>query len=298
MSALAGLWVERYRPTTLDDVILDPQTRALLQGYIDAQEFPHLLLAGPPGTGKTTVAKILARAVDAKLLELNASNERGIEVVREKVLNFARSRMMTRFNVIFFDEGDALTPEAQDALRNLMEAYSEHCRLIFSGNRLHKFTPAIRSRCVEIILSQTDFRDRFALLTKILDAEGMTHEPQVVLGYAERYSDLRQLISRAQKSCVANKGVLGPVGDLEVGGREMLNLINAKDYPALRHAASMQGFDGSQALRALFMSIPDDHEHAARFRFTTAKALHDANFAPDPVITFLGTVAELIHILG
>lgn len=288
------LWVEKYRPQSLEELALSDETRALFAQYIEDGEIPHLLLTGPPGTGKTTVSLILSKAIDAKILTLNASNDRGIDVIREQVINFARGKMMSRWNIIFLDEADQLTPDAQNALRNIMETYASRARFILTGNRLHKITTPIRSRCVEIVIAQTTLKQRFEVLKRILEAEEVAIEPPVLLGYAERYTDLRQLIMRAQKSVQTNKGKLGPVADLDLSGKDYLEKILDKDYPALRYAASAAGFDGQQALRVLFHAIPDEHPQAARLRFTVAKAVHDSNYAPDPVITFLGTASELM----
>lgn len=288
------LWVEKYRPTTLDEMALSDEQRTLFQKFIDDGEIPHLLLVGPPGTGKTTIAKILNDRIDAKVLTLNASNERGIDMIRQQVVNFARGRMQKNWNHVFMDEADALTPEAQNALRNTMETYASVCRFILTGNDLHKIIQAVRSRCVEVVLAQTEFKQRFDVLKRILDEEGVEADPQTILGYAERYSDLRQLIMRAQKSVLSNGGQLGPASQIEISGKDIFELIKDDDYSKIREAASVPGFDAQQALRALFNAVPDDFNQAARFRFTIAKALTDSVSAPDPVITFLGAASECI----
>lgn len=293
-SAMDGLWVEKYRPTSLDEMALSDENRTMFSEFISSGEIPHLLLVGPPGTGKTTIAKILANSLDAQLLTLNASSARGIDVIREQVANFARGRGAARWNIPFLDEADALTPEAQDALRNMMESYAAKARFILTGNNIHKITAAIRSRCTEVVLAQTSFKQRFDVLQRVLTSEGIQADPATILGYAERYSDMRQLLMRAQKSALSNSGRLGPAAEVDVSGKDIFQKVVAKDYPGLRLIAAGAGFDGAQSIRALFNAVPDDFPQAPRFRFTTARALNEATYAPDPVITFLGLAAELM----
>lgn len=147
-------WVELYRPKTLSQIVGQKEIISRLQGYAKTGNMPHLLFAGPAGTGKTTAALALARDIygdeyHSNLLELNASDERGIDVVRGKIKDFARSVPLSNvpFKLIFLDESDALTPEAQQALRRTMELYSSRTRFILSCNWSSKIIEPIQSRC-------------------------------------------------------------------------------------------------------------------------------------------------------
>ncbi len=149
------VWVEKYRPRKLDDVVGQKEVTERLRSYVKARNLPHLLFAGTAGTGKTTSALALARELfgeDAwrqNFQELNASDERGIDVVRTKIKDFARTATMGDFpfKIIFLDEADALTSDAQSALRRTMEKYTQTCRFILSCNYSSKIIDPIQSRC-------------------------------------------------------------------------------------------------------------------------------------------------------
>lgn len=147
------IWVEKYRPRTLDEIVDQEEVVARLKGYVERKNIPHLLFAGPPGTGKTASAIALTRDIFGEdwrdnFIEMNASDERGIDVVRHKIKEFARTAPINApFKIIFLDEADALTADAQAALRRTMEMYSRICRFILSCNYVSRIIEPIQSRC-------------------------------------------------------------------------------------------------------------------------------------------------------
>ena len=212
---MSELWVERHRPRSVEDMKGQKAVVDRLSAYARTRTFPHLMFAGPPGTGKTTAALALARDVfgdgfRSNLLEMNASDERKLESIRTKVKQFARTAPIpgTTFKVIFLDEADALTPDAQGALRRIMEQYSETCRFILSCNYSSKIVEAIQSRCAVFRfrpLDSANVRETILEVAKIegvdLDGEAADAIARVSLG------DLRKAITSLQVAASLDSSV-------------------------------------------------------------------------------------------
>jgi DNA polymerase III delta prime subunit len=287
------LWTEKYRPQNLNDIGLEAKDRKALQAYLDAGEIPHLLFIGPPGCGKTTLARILTNHLDCVVLPLNASKDRGIDVVREQIGTFVSAITMSRWNIPFLDEADKLTPDAQTALRNLMESYAERARFIITGNEGYRIIPAIQSRCQVFPLSVPPFKERARVLMNVLKAEGIIATPQVVLSYAEAYTDMRQLLMRAQRAYLENDKTL-PLAQppASLSGGQLLAAIERGIWADVRAVAQSEDFDAVRSLRDLFYSVKDDHPKVGFLRHTIAKGVHDCGYTPDPIVLFLGVAAE------
>ena len=200
------IWTEKYRPKTLDEVVGQASVTDRLKGYVEAKNMPHLMFAGTPGTGKTTCALALARSMygdswRGNFIELNASDDRGIDVVRGTIKDFARTAPIegAEFKIIFLDESDALTNDAQGALRRTMEKYSKTCRFILSCNYSSKIIDPIQSRCAVFRfrpVSNTEIQkvvDRIAAEEKLDLGEGAVE----ALIYIAR-GDVRRAVNTLQ----------------------------------------------------------------------------------------------------
>jgi len=203
-------WTEKYRPKTLDEVIGQEAIVKVLKKFVETKELPNMLFAGPPGVGKTTTAIALAHElykddVKGNFLELNASDERGIDVVRGKIKDFARSLSLSNvpFKIIFLDEADALTPDAQHALRRTMEKYSSITRFILSCNYSSKIIEPLQSRVSVFRFSPLTKQDVITLIKRVEQAEGLSIDEDVYdLIYYLSEGDMRRVLNIMQGSAV------------------------------------------------------------------------------------------------
>lgn len=195
-----SIWNEKYRVTELDKFVCSDNTREDLEKYISNEDIPHLLLAGRAGVGKTTLAKLLYTNIDCDFLFINASDENGIDTIREKVKNFAQSASFKKIKIIVLDEADYLTKEAQSALRNIIEAYSRTTRFILTCNFLEKIIEPIQSRCNVYKLEPPSKGVVAERLVDILENEKINYNLEDVVKIVNgTYPDVRRAINLIQQ---------------------------------------------------------------------------------------------------
>jgi len=203
---VSSIWTEKYRPQKFYELMGQDEIIKRIGALTNSLNIPHLLFAGPAGTGKSTLALIIVKELfkenwKENYLELNASDERGIQIVREKVKNFARTKSLRNvpFKVIFLDEADALTPEAQQALRRTMENYSATCRFILSCNYSSKIIDPIQSRCAIFRFKLLERKDIEQVIQKIIEQERLTITSEAIeVLYEGSEGDCRRAINLLQ----------------------------------------------------------------------------------------------------
>ena len=200
------LWVEKYRPSNLDTYIGNEHLKSKVSIYLESGDLPHLLLYGKAGTGKTTLAKLLVNNIECDYLYINASDENNVETVRTKVKNFASTIGFKDMKVIILDECDYITPNAQAALRNLMETFSKHCRFILTCNYVERIIDPIQSRCQSFQIVPPSKSEVAKHLHNILIQENVIDNMKDIKVLVDtNYPDIRRVINSAQRNVVNGK---------------------------------------------------------------------------------------------
>jgi len=198
-----SLWVEKYRPTSLDTYIGNEHLKSKVSVYLESGDLPHLLLYGKAGTGKTTLAKLLVNNIECDYMYINASDENSVDTVRTKVRGFASTMGFKDYKIIILDECDYITPNAQAALRNLMETFSKHCRFILTCNFVERIIDPIQSRCQSFQVIPPSKKEVAIHMTNILKEEGVASKMDDIAGLVNAgYPDIRRVINSCQRQCV------------------------------------------------------------------------------------------------
>lgn len=242
------IWTEKYRPKNYDELVGQEDTIKRIKGLTNSLNIPHLMFAGPAGTGKSTLALIVVKELFGdtwrdNYLELNASDERGINIVREKVKDFARTKALGNvpFKVIFLDEADALTTEAQQALRRTMENYSATCRFIMSCNYQSKIIDPIQSRCAIFRFKLLEKKDIMKYLSIISEKEKLEISDESIEAiYEGSEGDCRRSVNLLQSTAAVSPKI---TKDLVM---TILSEAKPKDVKIMLEYALAGDFEGSK----------------------------------------------------
>ncbi len=279
------IWTEKYRPKHLDDIYGQERIIERLKAYVAQGNIPHLLFAGPAGTGKTTSAIALSKELygdqwNASFFELNASDERGIDVIRNKIKEYARTTTLSKkgFKIIFMDEADSLTNEAQAALRRTMEKYSGNCRFILSCNYSSKIIDPIQSRCAVFRFRYISKEGVIKWLEHISEGEGLTiSEDAMNLLVRISEGDMRKATNLLQISATTTEEIdeeavrqsanIAKPGDIEY----MIKTAIEGDFMQVRNKLyeliidyGLSGNDIVRQIHKAIYNIPMDNERRMR----------------------------------
>lgn len=226
-----SLWVEKYRPDTLDGYVGNEHILQKVKIYIENEDVPHLLLYGQAGTGKTTLAKIITNQIDCDVMYINASDENNVDTVRDKIRGFASSMGFRKWKVIILDESDYLTPNAQAALRNLMETFSKTTRFILTCNYVEKIIDPIQSRCQTFGITPPSKKEVAMRLKDILDGEGVQYEmSDLAILVNSGYPDIRRVLNAGQRQVIGGKLEIDKASTIQANYMdEVLTVLKSDD---------------------------------------------------------------------
>ena len=299
------LWVEKYRPTNLDTYIGNDQLKSKVKVYLESGDLPHLLLFGKAGTGKTTLAKLLVNNIDCDYLYINASDENNVETVRSKVKNFASTMGFKDYKVIILDECDYITPNAQAALRNLMETFSKHCRFILTCNFVERIIDPIQSRCQTFQVIPPNKNDVAKHLHNILTDEGVSYEREdLAILVNSGYPDIRRVINGAQRQSVDGKLVIDKQSIVENDYKlKLLEILEKQDKKSAFNnvrqlMANAKVTDFADLFRLLYDEVDGYGKgHIAECILVIAKyELSDAQVV-DKEINAMAMIIEILQII-
>ena len=302
-----NLFVEKYRPSELNDYVGNPEIKQRCQTFINEDEIPHLLLHGKAGTGKTTLAKILTNNISCDHIYINASDENNVETVRNKIKGFASTVGFNKWKIIVLDEADYLTPNAQAILRNLMETFSNTTRFILTCNYVEKIIEPIRSRCQTFKIQPPSMKDIALRLSTVLTTENIGFNPKDVKFIIENdYPDIRKMLGTIQSNVV--DGNLKLSNDL-VSANDTENKIidilqsdgSKKDkFVSIRQLLLDSGTNDYTNLYSLLYRRIDDYGvgNIAPIILEIADGENKSAFAVDKEITAMATLIKILDIIG
>jgi len=297
------IWVEKYRPTTLDNYIGNDSLKEKFSQYITEQDIPHLLFYGTAGTGKTTAGKILVKNIACDYLFINASDERGIDVIREKIKNFASTTGFSPLKIVFLDEADYLTPDAQAALRNMMEVYSHRTRFVLTCNYAERIIPAIVSRCQTYALTPPSKKEVAVHLINILETESVNYDKKDVATLVNAYyPDIRRVIGTAQQQTRDSKlvvninEIISSDSKLKIMDTLTSNQTSIAKVTEIRQIIADAGVrDFTELYRLLYDKVQDyAPDKIPQTVIHIAEGQFRDSFVPDKEITFMATIYNIL----
>ena len=296
-----GLWVERYRPKDLSTYVGNEHLKIKVQRFLDDGNVPHLLLYGRAGGGKTTLAKIIVNNVECDYLYINASDERNIDLVRDKLKAFASSIGFKPMKIVILDEADYLNVNsAQPALRNLMETFSYHCRFILTCNYVEKIIEPIRSRCQAYKIIPPSKKEVAVHVRKILEVENIDFKlDDLALVVTAGYPDLRKIINDLQRQVLDGKLKIDKDGMLHNEFKlQFLEMIkNKSDIRTIRKLVANSNFtDYTELFKLLYDEVETfTGDKIPEVIAEISSGAYQDVLVVDKEINFIATVSNIIR---
>jgi len=294
------LLVEKYRPTTLEYYVGNENIKEVIQKYLNQNDIQNFIFYGGAGTGKTTLAKIIVKNLDCDFLYLNASDENGIDTIREKVKGFASTASFKGIKIVILDEADFITIQGQAALRNVIETFSRSTRFILTCNYIERVIDPIQSRCQVLKITPPSKLDTAKHTAWVLDQEEISYETDDIKSIVNQYyPDLRKMLNTIQSSTINSKLLLDK--DVLVSSNYMLSVIKelstSKNWKNIRQVIADSGVkDFEELYRFLF---ENSSKYASNREGSVAiilnEHLYQANFRIDKEINIMSAISKIIE---
>ena len=299
------LWVEKYRPSNLDTYIGNDHLKSKVSVYLESGDLPHLLLYGKAGTGKTTLAKILVKNIECDYLYINASDENNVDTVRNKVKSFASTMGFKDYKIIILDECDYITPNAQAALRNLMETFSKHCRFILTCNFVERIIDPIQSRCQSFQIIPPSKKEVAKHIHDILLKENvMSDMKDLKVLIVSGYPDIRRVINAAQRNVVKGRLKLDTTSIIQNDYKlKLLKILKTQDkktaFKDIRQLLLDNKItDFADLFRLLYDDVDDwGKGHVAECILIIARYELSDGQVPDKEINAMAMLIELLGVI-
>ena len=308
-----SLWVEKYRPNTLENYIGNEHLKGTMERFLKENDIQNLIFYGTAGTGKTTLAKLLVNNLECEYLYINASDERGIETIRDKVSGFASTMSFKPLKVVILDEADFLTIQAQASLRNVIETFSKSTRFILTCNYVERIIDPLQSRCQVIKIVPPSKGEVAKHVFHILSKENIQHNNEDLKFIVNHYyPDVRKMLNACQMSCrvVAVPDEQGiPALELELSDKNLVSsnyinkvielLPNKKSFKQIRQVIADSNVQDFEALyRTLYERMDEYNSRPAEAIIIIEEYMYHSNFRIDKEINVMACISKLLDISG
>jgi len=294
------LFVEKYRPQSLDGFIGDQTIRNKIQEYLKEGTLQNLLLFGPAGTGKTSLAKLIVKQLDADYLYINASDERGIDTIRDKIVPFASSIGFNGLKVVILDESDYLTAQAQATLRNVIETFSSSCRFIFTCNYLDRIIAPLQSRCMALGITPPNKKEVGQHILQICEKENIEYTKedlgQIIITH---YPDIRKILNTVQGSLKSGKLILDSksLKNTEFENQVIQGLRNKTNLKEIRQIIADSGATQFESLfRTLYDNVEEYTTKIGDAIIIIAQYQYEYSFVVDKEICIAAMLNKLLKL--
>jgi len=300
------LWVEKYRPKTIEECILPDALKKTFQDFVNQKKIPNLLLSGTAGVGKTTVARALCEEIGCDYIIINGSDESGIDVLRNKIKNYASSMSLSGGRkVVILDEADYLNPNStQPALRGAIEEFASNCSFIFTCNYKNRIIDPIHSRCTVIDFKANGSKAKMAVqffkrVEVILQTEGINYEKEVVASViTKHFPDNRRILNELQRYAAGgtiDKGILASVSEIRM--TELITALKDKDFASCRKwVTNNLDNDPTRIFRNIYDALYDvlEANSVPQLVLILAKYQYQAAFVADHEINLIACLTEIM----